>query len=188
MSVLTHDPALLRAVIDAPADDLPRLIYADWLDENGDPSRAEFIRVQVELAGADDSWTPPRGQSLARDALRRRERGLLERSRAGKLDLGFGGGPWTGIVFRRGFVEQLACSWEDWTFHHRAIRAETPLRKVRLVGGGPVGLNDWAHFHWDGNRYEVLVNDLFPGIEFELPAPRHGTALLRAIGFPEPSA
>ena len=40
--------ALLAAVRDAPADDLPRLVYADWLDENGHPARAEFIRLQVE--------------------------------------------------------------------------------------------------------------------------------------------
>lgn len=32
------------------ADDSVRLIYADWLDEQGDTLRAEFIRVQVELA------------------------------------------------------------------------------------------------------------------------------------------
>src|SRR5262245_41290558 len=42
--------ALLNAVLDAPDDDAPRLIYADWLEENGDPDRAEFIRLQVERA------------------------------------------------------------------------------------------------------------------------------------------
>src|SRR5688572_2816258 len=41
--------ALLAAIRDAPADDAPRLVYADWLDENGDPERAEFIRLQVEI-------------------------------------------------------------------------------------------------------------------------------------------
>ncbi len=42
--------ALLRAVASAPDDDLPRLVYADWFDENGDPDRAVFIRAQVEFA------------------------------------------------------------------------------------------------------------------------------------------
>lgn len=32
-----------------PEDDAPRLVYADWLDEQGDP-RGEFIRIQCELA------------------------------------------------------------------------------------------------------------------------------------------
>lgn len=31
----------------APNDDLPRLIYADWLDEHGEPERAEFIRAMI---------------------------------------------------------------------------------------------------------------------------------------------
>lgn len=41
---------LLRAVIADPADDLARLAYADALEEAGQDARAEFIRVQVELA------------------------------------------------------------------------------------------------------------------------------------------
>jgi uncharacterized protein (TIGR02996 family) len=45
--------AFLAAIIAAPKDDLPRLIYADWLDEHGEPARAEFIRVQCDLA----KWT-----------------------------------------------------------------------------------------------------------------------------------
>lgn len=43
------DPGMLAAVIANPKDDLCRLIYADWLDERGDP-RGEFVRVQCELA------------------------------------------------------------------------------------------------------------------------------------------
>jgi uncharacterized protein (TIGR02996 family) len=42
--------AFLRAIAETPEDDLPRLVYADWLDERGDPERAEFIRLQCELA------------------------------------------------------------------------------------------------------------------------------------------
>ncbi len=42
--------SLFRAVLNAPDDDLPRLVYADFLDESGDPDRAEFIRVQCRLA------------------------------------------------------------------------------------------------------------------------------------------
>src|SRR5262245_19453619 len=42
--------AILQSVIDHPEDDAPRLVYADWCEDHGDPDRAEFIRVQVELA------------------------------------------------------------------------------------------------------------------------------------------
>ena len=47
---MTDRDALLAAVAAAPGDDLPRLVYADWLDENGDPDWAAFIRRHVELA------------------------------------------------------------------------------------------------------------------------------------------
>ncbi len=40
---------LLSAILESPADDLPRLVCADWLEENGEPERAEFIRVQIEI-------------------------------------------------------------------------------------------------------------------------------------------
>jgi len=48
------DPGLLQSVLDAPDDDFPRLVLADWLDEQGDSERAEFIRTQVVIAA-----TPP---------------------------------------------------------------------------------------------------------------------------------
>jgi uncharacterized protein (TIGR02996 family) len=62
---MSDESALLAAIRAAPADDAPRLVYADWLDEHGQPERAEFIRVQIALARTDDS------------ALRRREAELL---------------------------------------------------------------------------------------------------------------
>jgi len=46
---MTDGDALLRAVIENVADDAPRLVYADWLEEHGEPERAEFIRLQCEL-------------------------------------------------------------------------------------------------------------------------------------------
>src|SRR5579883_2623623 len=42
--------AFLAAILADPDADGPRLVYADWLDEHGDPDRAEFIRVQIALA------------------------------------------------------------------------------------------------------------------------------------------
>lgn len=47
---MTEREALLKAVCDNPDDDTPRLVFADWLQENGEEERAEFIRAQVELA------------------------------------------------------------------------------------------------------------------------------------------
>ena len=75
MEKLPEHEAFLRAIFDAPADDLPRLVYADFLDENGLSERAELIRVQCELAA------PTReGDAAGREAeLRAREAALLEK-------------------------------------------------------------------------------------------------------------
>lgn len=43
-----HD-ALLCAICDHPADDTPRLIFADWLDEHDRPERAQFIRTEIDI-------------------------------------------------------------------------------------------------------------------------------------------
>lgn len=41
---------LLGAIIETPDEDTPRLVYADYLEENDQPERAEFIRAQCEYA------------------------------------------------------------------------------------------------------------------------------------------
>jgi uncharacterized protein (TIGR02996 family) len=48
MDLLLQHEAFLRAAFDAPDDDTPRLVYADFLEENGEAERAELIRVQCE--------------------------------------------------------------------------------------------------------------------------------------------
>jgi uncharacterized protein (TIGR02996 family) len=55
--------AFLRAILDAPDEDGPRLVYADYLDERGDP-RGGFVRGQVE--GAARGGTPGRCPDDAR--------------------------------------------------------------------------------------------------------------------------
>lgn len=48
MDLLSQHEAFLRAIFDAPGDDTPRLVYADFLQENGEENRAVFIRTQCE--------------------------------------------------------------------------------------------------------------------------------------------
>jgi uncharacterized protein (TIGR02996 family) len=50
---MPEEAAFLAAIRAEPEDEAPRLIYADWLDERGDP-RAEYLRVEyaVRVKGA----------------------------------------------------------------------------------------------------------------------------------------
>jgi uncharacterized protein (TIGR02996 family) len=50
---VTDADALLRAIVRHPEDDTPRLVYADWLQENGREEEGEFIRVQCQLSATD---------------------------------------------------------------------------------------------------------------------------------------
>jgi uncharacterized protein (TIGR02996 family) len=50
---MPEDIAFLRAIQDRPDDDTTRLVYADWLEEQGgeqNATRAAFIRADCELA------------------------------------------------------------------------------------------------------------------------------------------
>jgi uncharacterized protein (TIGR02996 family) len=49
----------LQDICDNPDDDTPRLVFADWLEDEGDPDRAEFIRAQVRLGEIRNTIPPP---------------------------------------------------------------------------------------------------------------------------------
>lgn len=51
--------ALLRAILERPEDDAPRLIYADWLEEGGVEAQAKYIRFCVinPALGSKEWWT-----------------------------------------------------------------------------------------------------------------------------------
>jgi uncharacterized protein (TIGR02996 family) len=70
----TEDRLFLYEILTNRNDDLPRLIFADWLEEQGD-QRAELIRVQCELAQL-------RGQRSGRERLIQREHQLLAENHA----------------------------------------------------------------------------------------------------------
>lgn len=71
----TEEQAFLRTIFEFPHDDVPRLVFADWLEENGHPARAEFIRLQCQLAGPD-------GDPYQRTLLEKREKLLWQRHRS----------------------------------------------------------------------------------------------------------
>jgi uncharacterized protein (TIGR02996 family) len=102
--------ALLRAILTDPADDTPRLVLADWLEENGEEQRGHDIRLEVaapdyRLWGGcpeyqDGSW-----------------------------------GECTGVTRCRGFVEGWSC-WAEQFDNANLVRQmfEThPIVSVRLA-------------------------------------------------------
>jgi uncharacterized protein (TIGR02996 family) len=44
---MTDEQQFIAAICREPENDMLRLVYADWCDENGQSDRAEFIRLQL---------------------------------------------------------------------------------------------------------------------------------------------
>jgi uncharacterized protein (TIGR02996 family) len=58
---VSDEAAFLRALLDNPADDAPRLVYADWLQQRGDDAsaiKARFLRVTSYHAAAVRAGNP----------------------------------------------------------------------------------------------------------------------------------
>ena len=67
---MSDDSTFLAAINTAPADNTPRLVYADWLEEQGRP--AEFLRIECEIAELDpgDYWQRVHSVAKLRCAIR----------------------------------------------------------------------------------------------------------------------
>src|SRR5262245_35816935 len=122
----------VRAIAEDVYDDTPRLIYADWLEEHGDPDRAEFIRVQCELEAIRDRYEIDRAWEL-----HAREGQLLAKNRKkwlGRLPKGWD--DWqTGaeIEFRRGFVDTVSMPVRTFlTLGPKILRLHPAVRRAVL--------------------------------------------------------
>jgi uncharacterized protein (TIGR02996 family) len=133
-----RDESLFLAAIAAePADDTPRLVFADWLDEHGDPDRAEFIRVQcARLRNADGGGDLPASE-LAR--LETRERELLSRNKDRWLQPLRDLKARTSLYgeFSRGFVNDLIVETATFLARGDELWRHSPVTALRLtdVGG-----------------------------------------------------
>ncbi|MFO0552485.1 MAG: TIGR02996 domain-containing protein [Polyangiaceae bacterium] len=119
-------PALLRAVLERPDDDEPRLVYADWLTEQGD-ARGELIQVQCELAG----------MALSRErrrALRAREKQLLQGSRAALASLEALS---ESSSIERGLVSGVTLFAPKLVKHCAELRASHPIVHFEVVASKP---------------------------------------------------
>jgi uncharacterized protein (TIGR02996 family) len=119
---VTHDDAFQQAILESPDDDTPRLVYADYLDEHGNPDRAEFIRAQVALASV-----PP--DDPRREQLQDRERKLLAVHREEWL------GPLrpllSGWAFRRGFLDAITVPAATY-LQHATIPHPATVRRILI--------------------------------------------------------
>ncbi len=148
--------ALLAAICAHPDEDTPRLVYADYLDEHGDPKRAARIRDQIALhrrAATDDA------RRVVNNLLNTKYESEIDRVDWAAVEADFGGlraalqadakrakltekaegvpraKGLRYIAGERGFLEQLAVADAD-TFlrHAAAIFRAAPVVEVTFEG------------------------------------------------------
>ena len=122
----TEELAFLARIRDQPDDDGPRLIFADWLAERGDP-RGEFIRVQCALARL-----PP--EDPRRESLREREQTLLKTHEAAWTESI--NGVVSGWEFRRGLLEAVSVEATAFLERGQELFRLGPIRRIRFLEAG----------------------------------------------------
>lgn len=138
----TEAEAFLQRIRAFPDDDTPRLVFADWLEEQTDagpewgPARARLIRVQIALARLEEEEDEGRayGRSATREKLLKAQRELLGAYQS-VWAAGFQGLT-TGYEFRRGFVEEVKVVARHFLRHAGEVFAAGPVRHVQLLDIG----------------------------------------------------
>ena len=124
-STMDEDRAFLAAIRNDPEDDFARLVYADWLDDRGDP-RGPFVRLHLALrsAGPDHIDRVPAEYELSRRrvGLDPAWRAVVEpdevrpadtpRASCRCLDAGYGNRRWPAMAFHTEAQDTECDAWK----------------------------------------------------------------------------
>lgn len=168
------EAGLLDDIIANPADDVPRLIYADWLEDHGQDERAEFIRVQIDEMTKHTCKCAPAlfvspGCPTCKlvKPMRSRNRSLLTKlADAFRPQV-----PWSWSVsiftptrdtprsiIRRGFLAEVHAPLSVLREHLPRLVREQPLEAVRATNREPLNLHnrDLSRFRF-AKDFGVLI-------------------------------
>ncbi|MCA9062363.1 MAG: TIGR02996 domain-containing protein [Planctomycetaceae bacterium] len=112
----------LTEILHSPGDLAPRLVFADWLEEQGDP-RGEFIRIQCELSEPSDDLSRRDELDHRQEQLRRQFEHEWTRDVRGLVN---------GWTFHCGFVESVEATADQLMKHGDRLRQLTPIRYLTI--------------------------------------------------------
>jgi uncharacterized protein (TIGR02996 family) len=164
---------LFQAVLANPEDDTPRLVLADYLEEQGneaDAARARVIRLQCEAARLEEEGVEEERRQALEEAADR----LVRKHKATMLaGLPVGGG--FAIYFRRGFPERaVARTVRDYLKRADAAFAAAPVRSLSISKVAPKDVPALA-----ASEHLARVSALHLDVE---EAAEAAPAMLRALG------
>lgn len=159
------DREFLARILAEPDEDTHRLVYADYLDENGDPGRAGFIRATIEYLRLTRLHEDGKASAGDTGRLRAATAAWYACRWEPKLPAGVG---WDKADLKqRGFVESLICPTAEWIAHGPDIVARHPVREVLLPDRGEPNryysgprASVWR---WDICELSDLAADRLPG-------------------------
>lgn len=164
--ILTIGQALYQDILDHPDDDALRLIYADWLADNGQEDRAKLIHTQLQMMSSGtegEFWTSSTEENRL---LSNHINWLLPLARAfgmntrpnrdlpgtykgfgvdGGMTSNFGEVKW---FWRAGFVHRIVCSLSSWLKAGRKVVKLTPMNYVGLRDCNPHLPSTSEHIGW----------------------------------------
>jgi uncharacterized protein (TIGR02996 family) len=136
------EAAFVADIAAHPDDDAPRLIFADWLDDHGQPERAQFIRAQCKFDPDRDRLDDPEINTL-RDRIEQLRQPYEVAESEWLVQLGsLPAHEYLGwhVLWRRGFVDELEMPVQWIVRHGEQLRQRYPLlRKLTLFR-----LNGWG--------------------------------------------
>src|SRR5262249_2869178 len=120
--------AFLADIIANPDDDDLRLVYADWLEDHGQPERAEFIRLQIEVArrtgGEDSRWLIWKKRPREKELLEKHGKAWIEEQP-----------PWArdAPAFWRGLVYSVLAKAEAFVAGAAWLMRAVPVERLALM-------------------------------------------------------
>ena len=163
------EAALLRTICANPADDLPRLVYADWLEENGRSERAEFIRLQIGLSEYWPLSTHKRRADRIEELLKTHRKTWDRELPNWVVDRSCCGCGCCRMNYSRGFIEELTVSASPFLQFGPQLLGRVPLTSIRLYEAEKL-LHKLAACPWLGHvpklqlRYSCFQNDRFAAL------------------------
>lgn len=123
--------ALMLGVCEEPADDLRRMIFADFCEENGEEDLARFIRLSLKL---QDDWLKMDVECLS--LLKKKKRNLSNRQIWASPLSRLYTQQWEprDSWFWRGFVNTASSSYTRWMEHGEQVVKELPIEKLEIHG------------------------------------------------------
>ncbi|HEY1190344.1 MAG TPA: TIGR02996 domain-containing protein [Gemmata sp.] len=140
--------ALFRALCELPRDDTPRLVFADWLQENGHPERAELIRLQCEQSNLCPDYPTTAAARTRASELLKRYRNEWDRELPDLAGVEWGG------FYVRGFIDKV-----------RIIRADNVTGTLAAVFAAAPLLHLNVTRLEQGQLREVLEFPLLPRLQ-----------------------